>query len=143
MRSRLRGLRQLAGWREALALPYVALVAALLPLSLRLPLWRADRMLRFGPSGPPLRLAGPELARVLETAQRALHPLVRSGCITRAMTLWWLLGGDRAALRLCFGIGGAADDHAGHCWVEQDGAPYLEPVDLRERFPEHVALPLR
>ncbi len=82
------------------------------------------------------------LADVVEAAQAFAHPIVRRGCLTRGLSLFWLVEDRVGELRLCFGIGGPADDFYGHCWLERKGVPFLEKVDPRERFPAQLALPL-
>ncbi len=120
--------------REALLLARVLVLAPLVPLLMRLPLPVVDRLLRRKRS---TRIEDARAAALVERAQRHAHPLVRRGCLTRGVTLFWLLDD----VRLCFGLGGPADDF-GHCWLERDGAPYLERVDPRERFPALLSLPL-
>jgi hypothetical protein len=137
--DRVRALRRLRGARESLLLVGVLVVAPVVPALMRLPVPVVDRVLRRTRPPGRRRLSEERVAAVVEIAQQFAHPVVRRGCLTRGVSLFWLLGGD---LRLCFGIGGAADDFSGHCWLERDGEPFLEKVDPRERFPTQFALPL-
>lgn len=143
LRNRLGALRCLRGRRERWLFVRVLVVAPLCPLLLRLPLgvvdWIATRARRPVPRGSdPQRVAA-----IVGAAQRFAHPVVRRGCLTRGLTLYWLLPDSASELRLCFGIGGPADDFAGHCWIERGGEPYLETEDPRQRFPEQFAIPMR
>jgi hypothetical protein len=140
--DRARSLRRLRGPREALLFAGLLVVAPLVPALLRLPMPTVDRVLLRLPGRAPRRLSNERVAAVLETAQLFAHPIVRRGCLTRGVTLYWLLRPREDDLRLCFGIGGPADDFSGPCWLERHGEPYLEKVDPRERFPEQFALPL-
>lgn len=137
--ERVRALRRVRGPRETLLLAGVLVAAPVVPALMRLPIPAVDRVLRARRRRVPRSLPDERVAMVVETAQFFAHPIVRRGCVTRGVSLYWLLGGD---LRLCFGIGGAADDFYGHCWLERDGEPYLEKADPRERFPPQFALPL-
>ncbi len=137
--DRVRALRRLHGARESLLLAGVLAAAPVVPALMRLPMPTVDGILRRTRRRGPRRLPDERVAAVVEVAQQLAHPVVRRGCVTRGVSLYWLLGND---LRLCFGIGGPADDYFGHCWLERDGEPYLEKEDPRERFPAQFALPL-
>jgi hypothetical protein len=71
--------------------------------------------------------------------------MVRTGCLTRGVTLFWYLRRAGLDVELRFGVdpaeqsGGEAD---GHCWLALDGEPFLERVDPRTRFTELYRLPL-
>lgn len=140
--DRLRALRRLHGVREPLLLVGVLVVAPVVPALMRLPLPKVDRVLRVLRGRGPRRLPEERVAAVVEVAQQMAHPVVRRGCLTRGVSLYWLLRERDYDLRLCFGIGGPVDDFYGHCWLERDGEPYLEKIDPRERFPTQFALPL-
>ena len=68
------------------------------------------------------------MARV-EAAQRALAPVVASGCLTRGVTLYWLPRRASIPVELCFGVGRPNEQLTGHCRLVRDGRPHLEPVD--------------
>jgi hypothetical protein len=143
--ERVRALRRLHGAREALLLAGVLVAAPLVPALMRLPLPKVDRILkRVRGARAPEQLSDERVAAVVDAAQQFAHPVVRRGCLTRGVSLFVLLR-ERAGhedLRLCFGIGGPADDFYGHCWLEHHGEPHLEKEDPRERFPAQFALPL-
>lgn len=77
-------------------------------------------------------------------APRIGRPLVRSGCLTRGVTLYWFLRRAGLEVELRFGLDpdDAGDLTDGHCWLTLDGEPYLEPRDPRPRFTEVYRLPL-
>ncbi len=132
--DRVRALRRLHGARESLLLAGVLVVGA--DRAGADAAADADGRPRAAPpaaGAAPRRLPDERVAAVVEVAQQLAHPVVRRGCVTRGVSLYWLLGRDD--LRLCFGIGGPADDFFGHCWLERDGEPLP-----RERRPAR-ALP--
>jgi len=148
VRDRAYALTLLRGPRDWLALARIAPFAALAPTLMRLPLARLAALLSRPPSSRlPSRAETDRLARVMTLAPRIARPLVRSGCLTRGLTLYWFLRRAGLDVELRFGLdpddpgngGGPAD---GHCWLTLDGEPYLEPQDPRRRFTELYRLPL-
>ena len=136
-----------AAWR-------VVLVAAAVPLLLRL--LRIDRLgawiepRREPPRAPADPRALDELVRRLDHLRRAGHPLVRSGCLTRAITRYYFLRRAGAPVTLHFGMGSGIDDEgtpgegfAGHAWVELAGEPLAEPRDPRTLYAEMLRIPPR
>ena len=108
----------------------VALVA---PLLVRLPLPRLEALLEWTASRRPSGARGnPDAvaATVLEMLQ-AGWPLVRRGCLTRGLTLYYFLRRAGVDVALTFGMGRVppGDGFDGHCWLVLDGEPYLEPRD--------------
>lgn len=129
-----------AAWR-------VVLVAAAVPLLLRLV--RVDRL---GAWIEPRRKPPPadarefdELVRRLDRLRRAGRPLVRSGCLTRAITRYYFLRRAGAPVTLHFGMGAGTDGDgfAGHAWVELAGEPLAEPRDPRPLYAEMLRIPPR
>jgi hypothetical protein len=112
----------------------VATFAALVPLLLRLGPDRLGRVLdgRIGRHRP--RPVDPErIVAHLEQAMRG-RPIVRRSCLTRGLTMYWFLRRGGLPVRLHFGMGQVGDVLEGHCWIERDGAPFLEPYDPRPTF---------
>lgn len=66
------------------------------------------------------------------------HPVVRPGCLTRGVTLYYALRRCGIVVDLCFGVGPDGGVMAGHCWLDLDGRPVLERVDPRSKFTEIV-----
>lgn len=92
------------------------------------------------PDGPlppaPDRAALEALARRLDRLLRLGRPLVRSGCLTRGVTLYRFLRRAGADVSLRFGMGRVGDEFSGHCWLALDGEPFAEPRDPRLTFTE-------
>jgi hypothetical protein len=83
------------------------------------------------------------LERMIELAPRVGSPFVRTGCLTRGVTLFWFLrrAGHEVELRFGLDVKGA-DTTDGHCWLALDDEPFLERVDPRPRFVELYRFPL-
>lgn len=121
----------------------ITLLASCVPALMRLPLARLQRVLeprRVPPPPKPEDLSS--LANHVDWVLRKARPIVRPGCLTRGVTLYYFLrraGGD---VSLAFGMGVPdASEFAGHCWLVRDGEPFLERTDPRQRFTEIVRLP--
>lgn len=102
--------------------------AVLVPVLLRLKLSRLGSLLE-----PRSVATGSveQIATYVEMAIRSGRPLVRRGCLTRGLTRYYFLRQAGIDVSLCFGI---TQGGAGHCWLEQDGRPFLEPENPRTRF---------
>ncbi len=122
----------------------VGAFAAAVPLLMRLPLPRVAGLLTHAPRRPPPSAAEVErLERLIALAPRVARPLVRPGCLTRGVTLFWYLRRAGLDVELRFGLEPAHDsDTDGHCWLALDGEPFLEKRDPRPRFTELYRLPL-
>ncbi len=66
------------------------------------------------------------------------QPLVRPGCLTRGVSLYYALRREGMDVALCFGVGPQDGVMAGHCWLEWEGHPVLERVDPLSSFTEVV-----
>ena len=78
-----------------------------------------------------------QIIRCVEIARAVGRPLVRSKCLTRAVTLYYFLRRAGVELTLCFGAarkGGQLVAAAGHCWLIRNGQPFLEAQDPRMSF---------
>jgi len=136
--ARAATLRQLHHLDDVVLFARAVAVAAVVPLFVRLSLPRQAAVLSRPPrrSGRrPIRDVD-QLVRCVELAQRAARPLVRPGCLTRAITLYWFLGRHDDQIELCFGLGHpvGAESYDGHCWLSRGGQPFLERVDPRDAF---------
>lgn len=137
-RSRMPG-----GW----LLPVRVLLFGLaVPLLLRLKLERLALWLE--PSSPPPppggRIEAEALVRRIDVWLRAGRPLVRPGCLTRGLTLYWFLRRAGFPVSLRFGIGELrepADRLDGHCWLALDGEPLAERRDPRPLYTETWRIP--
>jgi hypothetical protein len=147
VRSRLGALRELRGPAEAWLLIRVCLFGAAVPLLMRLPLPRVAALLTRAPRrGSPRRRPSPpeiiRLERLVAVAPRVGRPFVRTGCLTRGVTLFWFLRRAGLDVELRFGLDPRDGDTDGHCWLAIDGEPFLEQRDPRPRFAELYRLPL-
>ena len=108
-------------------------VALVTPLLLRLPLPRLEALLEWAAAGRTRSAPGnPDaVAKTVLEMLQAARPLVRRGCLTRGLTLYYFLRRAGADVVLTFGMGqvSAGDGFDGHCWLVLDGKPYLEPRD--------------
>lgn len=141
------------GAREALLLTRVCAFAAAVPFLMRLPLPRVAALLAGPPRWRPTRRRPTRrrptssqierLERLVAIAPRVAGPLVRTGCLTRGVTLFWFLRRWGLDVELRFGLDPRdAADADGHCWLSVDGEPFLEKRDPRPRFTELYRLPL-
>lgn len=124
----------------------VLLFGFAVPLLLRLKLERLALWLE--PPSPPSplgnRAEAEALARRIDAWLRAGRPLVRPGCLTRGLTLYWFLRRAGFPVSLRFGIGELAgmEDHLeGHCWLVLDGEPLAERRDPRPLYTETWRIP--
>ena len=134
---------------------HVVLVGATVPLFLRLPLTRQAALLAPGAGGnsgwrSSRRIEADRaedvarLTQCMELAQDVARPLVRAGCLTRGIVLYWFLGRGDGEIELCFGLGRPRDrvEYSGHCWLTRRGEPFLEPEDPRTSFSLIYRIPL-
>jgi hypothetical protein len=148
LRSRLGALREVRGPREAFLLARVCALAAAVPLLMRLPLPRVAALISRPPRHRPSRRRPSaqeieRLERLVAIAPRVAGPFVRTGCLTRGVTLFWFLRRAGLDVELRFGLDPRdAAETDGHCWLAVDGKPFLEKRDPRPRFTELYRLPL-
>jgi hypothetical protein len=148
LRHRLRAFRELHGVAELILLVRLGAFAATVPWLMRLPLTRLSTLLiRPAGSGHPAASEIERLDRLVSLAPRVAHPLVRSGCLTRGVTLFWFLRRAGLDVELAFGLDAGHDRHDravdGHCWLTLGGEPFLEKRDPRTQFAELYRIALR
>jgi hypothetical protein len=121
----------------------ICVFAATVPALLRLPLPRLSKLLTRSPRAcTPNEIEIARLDRVTSLAPRITRPLVRNGCLTRGLTLFWFLRREGIDVELRFGVDPQTEQPTdGHCWLTLNGEPYLERQDL-DRFTELYRLPL-
>ena len=141
---RLRGLGELRGPRELPLFIHLISFAALVPALMRLPLPRLAAVVTRPPRVTRASAAKVEqLERLVALAPRVAWPLVKTGCLTRGVTLFWFLRRAGLDVELRFGLDPGGEDPAdGHCWLALDGEPFLEKQDYRSRFTELYRMPL-
>jgi hypothetical protein len=134
------GERTAGGWfsttgasRTATTVLRALVVGILAPLLLRARPERLARLLE------PRRAVRPqddeELAGMLRLTDVTLargRPFVRTGCLTRGVTRYWMLRRAGAEVALCFGVGSVAGNVEAHCWIAQGSTPILEPPDVQQ-----------
>jgi hypothetical protein len=99
----------------------------------RLPFWLEPRRRRALPPTPE------EVAALVERIDALLvagRPLVRSGCLTRGLTLYRFLRREGAEVSLRFGVGTIRGEFAAHCWIVYGEEPLAEIHDPRPLFSE-------
>lgn len=115
--------------------------SAAVPVLMRLKLPLLDRLLerRFASATAAGGDAnGPEeIVRCVDSALAVGAPLVRPGCLTRGLTLYYFLRRAGLEVTLCFGVRWRNGEIAGHCWLEKGGEPFLE-----RGSPERYAVPI-
>jgi hypothetical protein len=139
---RLRVLRQLRRPGDVLLFARILFFAAAIPALLRLKLSRLEALLE---PKRTLRTTEPATARkvvtYLDYVLQAGSPLVRGGCLTRGLTLYFFLRRAGLDVALCFGMGKVEGRFTGHCWLVKDGEPFLEMKDPRPLFAEVYVMP--
>lgn len=138
----LRVLRQLRSLDEALLflriLGVAAAVPGLLRLSLPVLLARLDPK-DVPPPAEPARIQ--QIVRCVDAVLQLGRPLVRPGCLTRGVTLFYFLRCAGLEVALYFGMGQVEGQWVGHCWLVKEGEPYLERHDPRSQFTEIYRFP--
>jgi hypothetical protein len=111
----------------------VACFAASVPILMRLKLPVLHRLLErriASAAGSEDDSRGPgEILRCVESALSVGAPLLRPGCLTRGLTLYYFLRRAGVDVTLRFGArrrDGELIAEAGHCWLEKGGEPFLE-----------------
>jgi hypothetical protein len=107
--------------------------------------FRIERVARWiEPSGnPPLHPTPNDVAALVAKIDGLItqyRPLVRSGCVTRGVTLYRFLRKAGADVSLRFGIGVMDGEISGHCWIVYGGEPLAERRDPRGIFAETWAI---
>jgi len=102
---------------------------------LRLPLPRLEALLtpkRMPSSTQPARV--PQIVRYVDGVLQLGRPWLRSGCLSRGLTLYYFLRNAGLDVALCFGVGTLHGECVGHCWLVKAGEPFLEARDPRPFF---------
>ncbi|MHB8525656.1 MAG: lasso peptide biosynthesis B2 protein [Candidatus Acidiferrales bacterium] len=71
-------------------------------------------------------------SRIVDAASR--HGLVRGNCLSKSITLWWLLRRRGIPVRLRLGARRTGDQFEAHAWVELDGRVINDSEDVRTRY---------
>lgn len=109
--------------------------AAVVPLLLRFKLTRLQALLKpedTCPTADPAMVF--KIVSYVNAALQIGRPLVRTGCLTKGITLYHFLRKAGLDVDLCFGMGILDDRFVGHCWLVKDGEPFVEKMDPRPLF---------
>lgn len=82
-----------------------------------------------------------KITRYVDGALRLGHPLIRRECLTRTLSLYYFLIRNGLDLQVSFGMGKMHGEFLGHCWLVQDGEPFLEKQDPRPLFKPVYSFP--
>jgi hypothetical protein len=136
---RVRALAELRGLSEVWLFVRLVGFAASVPVLLRLPLPKLAALVSREPArADPSTQEVERLEQLVALGPRVAHPLVRTGCLTRGLTLFRFLRAAGLNVELRFGIDPSTD---GHCWLTLDGEPFLEKRDPRPHYTETWRLP--
>jgi hypothetical protein len=117
-------------------------VAVTVPFLMRLPLRHVGRLLE--PRHATHTTDPAAVAALIDRVESVLsrgRPVIRSGCLVRAVTLFYFLRRAGVDIELLFGTGAPQGEFEGHCWLMKDGQPFLEKVDPRGDFKEICSIP--
>jgi hypothetical protein len=135
-----------AGWAirssDRTLLLQLILFASIVPLLMRLRPQSLNRILYRRPGSSEVSsTAIAEIVRHYQLARAVAAPIVRNNCLTRGMTLCYFLRRAGLDVSLTFGMGRMGDRFAGHCWLTESGAPFLEQPDPRPLYAEFFSIP--
>jgi len=139
-------------WRKFRALPgreqYFLLAAFILQplLTLALRMWGFKSVYAFlyrtsptsQPPPPPHPSVEPTITELRDLARRvntaATRGPIRTACLVRSLTLWWLLRRQGIASELRIGVRKDGGELAAHAWVEYAGAVINDSPESIQRF---------
>jgi hypothetical protein len=124
---RLELLRGLRSPGEVVLFVRIFSFAIAVPVLMRLDIRRLGRWLE--PHHVPAIPNTEEIQQIIDCFERARRvgaPVVRGGCLTRGVTLYYFLRRAGLAVSLCFGMGKRDQGFDGHCWLLEEGEPFLE-----------------
>jgi hypothetical protein len=120
----------------------IGVFASLVPLLMRFKLARLERLLRVRRrSGRPSSRSPDAIVKHLQLARRIGSPVVRSGCLTRGVTLYYFLRRAGIDVTLSFGVRRIGEEFIGHCWLVRAGVPFLEEEDPRPLYVQVTSIP--
>jgi hypothetical protein len=119
----------------------VVLFAIAVPAIVRLPLGRQAALLQPRRRVRLDRAQAAWLIRRTDTLLARGRPLIKPGCLTRGLTLFYFLRRAGLDVRLQYGMGRIDGEMRGHCWLVLDGAPLLEKVDPDRLFVPTYSIP--
>jgi hypothetical protein len=139
---RLGALRQLRSLADALLLFQIFFFATAVPALLRLKLSRLRSLLELkGARLSPEPASVEKISNYVEFVLWVGRPLVRRGCLTRGLTLYYFLRRAGLDVTIYFGMGKVNGEFAGHCWLVNDSQPFLEAKSPQPHFAEIFRIP--
>jgi len=72
------------------------------------------------------------IAHAVSSADR--HGLAHFSCLTKSLTLWWLLGRQGISSHLRIGVRKENNRLEAHAWVERDGIAVNEPEEQHRHY---------
>lgn len=117
--------------QAACLLPMIACATRVFGLQ-RVQSWAERSSSRFGKNRPEIETDANTAASMVLSAAR--YGLVHGNCLSRSMTLYYLL--RRHGCAACLRLGGRRDGDSfeAHAWVEFDGRVFDDSPDLRRFF---------
>ncbi len=140
--ERVQLLRHLHSPSDARLFLQIFVFAAVVPALVLLKPSQLEALLapkKVRPAADLLRVQ--KIASYVDAAQKVGSPLIRSGCLTRGLALYYFLNRSGLDVALCFGIGKIKGEFLGHCWLVKDGEPFLETKDPRPLYRQTYAFP--
>lgn len=142
LHNRLALLRHLQAPRDYRLLVQIFSVALIAPWLMRLPTAYVARLLtpvRPQPLPDPNRIA--QVIHYTDIILRVGRPLVQARCLTRGLTLYYVLRRSGLTVDLHFGAGYVDRVFTAHCWLAQDGVPFAEQIDPRAHYQTMFVIP--
>jgi Transglutaminase-like superfamily len=126
---------------DALLLGRILLFALLVPLALRRNLASVAAFLE--PRRPPPAAPKAMIEKILRYADTVCASrLVRAECLVRGLTRYYFLRRAGLSLGVVFGMGEVNGHLEGHCWLVNDGRPFMEAHDPEPHFKQMLTFPL-
>lgn len=142
MRHKLPSLRSLDRFGDIFLVAYIFFFAASVPTLMRMRLSTVGYLLeprRVPAAVDPARVQ--KLIAYIEYMLEFGSPILKRGCLTRGLTLYYFLRRMGLNVSLCFGIGKVNNAFAGHCWLMKDEQLFLESSDPRAVFVQTYSFP--
>ena len=141
MRRILREIIAARSVGDALLLGRILVFALLVPLALRRDLAFVAAFLE--PRRPPPVAPQAMIEKILRYADTVCASrLVRAECLVRGLTRYYFLRRAGLSLGVVFGMGEVNGHLEGHCWLVNDGRPFMEAHDPEPHFKRMLTFPL-
>jgi Transglutaminase-like superfamily len=126
---------------DAWLLGRIILFALFLPFLLSRDLRSLARVIE--PRRVPSPAPAPTINKIARYADAVCASrLVRGECLVRGLTRYYFLRRAGLPVRLIFGMGDINGRLEGHCWLVQEGRPFLESGNPERHFTRMLTFPL-